>query len=286
MLLNNVVKEFKYYIKISNKSLETLKGYSKDIEAFERFLEKKYNGPVYLEDIRIMDIEDYLYFLKQKKLQSASISRNLYTLRSFWNFAYKNRFTDTNLASFVETIKVKRKEREYLTEEEAMELVQNINHPLIQLVVETLFYTGMRISECMNLKLKDVEFDNKVIRVINGKGGKDRNIPINEKIYPKLMYYIKCGRVDVEGDYFFATSKSNRLSAVYVNRVIDDTVINLGWEKHVSAHILRHSFASSLIKKGVNLVHVQKLLGHSNLKVTSIYTHTNLDELTESVNRL
>lgn len=285
MLLHEVIKEFEYYLKISNKSNETITGYSKDINAFEKFVEEKYNGPVYIEEIKVLDIEDYLHSLKLRKLQNSSISRNLYTIRSFWNFAYKNRFAKENIASFVETIKVKRKEREYLTEEEVKELVHNIDHKLISLVVETLFYSGMRISECINLKVNDVDFDDKVIRVINGKGGKDRNIPINKDIINKLKYYKDHERPN-KSDYFFCTEKSGRLSAPYINRIINDTVINLGWSKHVSAHILRHSFASCLIKKGVNLVHVQKLLGHSNLKVTSIYTHTNLDELAQSIDKL
>lgn len=286
MLLNEAIKEFKYYITISNKSKETLKGYTKDMNAFQRFLEQKYNGPVYLEEIKVMDIEDYLYSLKLKKLQSASRSRNLYTLRSFWSFAFKNKFCDSNLASVVESIKVNRKERTYLSEEEVEILLKNLEHPLINLVVKTLFFTGMRIGECINLKISDVDFKNKLIKIINGKGGKDRNIPINNKLMPVLESYLENDRDSIESSYFFATHKSGHLSGAYVNRVIDDTVKALGWDKQVSAHILRHSFASNLIKKGVNIVHVQKLLGHSNLKVTSIYTHANVDELSDSINMM
>ncbi|WP_246615339.1 site-specific tyrosine recombinase/integron integrase [Clostridium thailandense] len=286
MLLQKVIKNFIHYLTITNKSSETIKSYNSDLTTFESFLEQKFNGPAYLKEIQACDIEDYLYYLKQKNLTTSSRSRNLYTLRSLWNFAYKNKLCDWNIAMSVEPIKIQRKERTFLSLEEVTLLIASIEHPLIEVVVQTLFYTGMRISECLNLKLTDVDFDGNIIKILNGKGGKDRNIPINKNLLPILQDYIKNYRLTIDSDYFFATEKSGHLSAPYVNRVLSDTVKKLGWKKHVSAHILRHSFASNLIKNGVNLVYVQKLLGHSNLKVTSIYTHANMEDLNESINVL
>src|SRR5690606_17962462 len=141
----------------------------------------------------------------------------------------------------------------------------------IRIICITLFYTGMRIGECLNLRLGDIDLAQNTIRVVNGKGKKDRTIPINKDLAPLLAHYIAHERPAVDTDYLFATAKSGSITAAYVNRVIKDTVTALGWTKNVTAHVLRHSFASNLIKKGVNIVHVQKLLGHSNLKVTSIY---------------
>lgn len=286
MLLQDVVKNFIHYLLITNKSTETIKSYNSDLIAFEGFLDQKYNGPSYLKEITTSDIEDYLYYLKERNLTTASRSRNLYTLRSLWNFAYKNKLCDWNIAMAVEPIKIKRKERTFLSLDEVTLLITSIEHPLIEVVVQTLFYTGMRISECLNLQLADVDFDSNIIRIINGKGGKDRNIPINRSLLPILKNYLDNYHSDINSNYFFATEKSGRLSAPYVNRILGDTVKKLGWKKHVSAHILRHSFASNLIKNGVNLVYVQKLLGHSNLKVTSIYTHANMEDLDNSINVL
>lgn len=286
MLLHDAIKEFKRYLTITNKSPETICSYSSDLSSFESFMENKYNGPAYLDEIQPMDIEDYLFYLKNKNLQASTRSRNLYTLRSFWNFSYKNKLCNSNVTVAIEPIKVQRKERTYLSSDEVSELVDAIEHPLIKLVVQTLFYTGMRISECLNLKLNNVDLGNNIIHIINGKGSKDRDIPISKHLAPLLKEYLLNERPDINSNYFFATRKTGRLSAPYVNRVLDDTAKGLGWEKHVSAHILRHSFASSLIKNGVNLVYVQKLLGHSNLKVTSIYTHANMEDLNNSVNLL
>lgn len=286
MLLKDAIKKFKHYLIVTDKSSETVRSYCVDLANFEKFLEHKFNCPLYLNEIKVCDIEEYLYFLKKKHLKTATRSRNLYTLRSFWNYAYKNKLCNFNLAMAVEPIKIQRKERTYLTTEESITLINSIPHPLIKLVITTLYYTGLRISECLNLKIDNVDFEGKIIHVIGGKGNKNRDIPINEHLLPLFQEYIKNERPCVNSNYFFATKKTGRLSAPYVNSVLKDTTHSLGWKKHVTAHILRHSFASNLIKNGVNLVYVQKLLGHSNLKVTSIYTHANMEELNKSINVL
>lgn len=285
MLLNDAIIEFKRYLTVINRSIETISSYASDLSGFESFIEKKYNGPVYIDEIEAADIEDYLYSLKIKNLQSSTRSRNLYTLRSFWNFAYKNKLCKWNTAIAIEPIKTQKKERTYLSIDEVNNLINAVDHPLIKVVIQTLFYTGMRISECLKLKINDVDMEEKIIHVINGKGGKDRDIPINEHLLQILKNYLE-NRSDIISDYFFATKKTGKLCSAYVNHVIEETVKKLGWKKHVSAHILRHSFASNLIKNGVSLVYVQKLLGHSNLNVTSIYTHANIDDLKESINLL
>lgn len=183
-------------------------------------------------------------------------------------------------------LKFKKKERTYLSTEEAFHLIETIDHPLIKLVIKTLYYTGLRINECLSLNVNDVDLQNKIIHVIGGKGNKNRDIPINDNLIPLFENYLANERPDTTSQYFFATKKTGSLSANYVNQTLRETVEKLGWKKHITTHILRHSFASNLIKNGVSLVYVQKLLGHSNLKVTSIYTHANMEELNKSINVL
>lgn len=286
MLLDEAIEKFKRYLIVTDKSKETVRSYGMDLTNFLQFLEEKYNCPLYLEEVQVEDIEDYLYHLKKKNLQTASRSRNLYTLRSFWNYAFKNKLCKWNLAMAVEPVKIQKKERTYLSVDEVKTLIENIDHELIKIVVQTLYFTGLRINECLNLKIDDIDLNSKILHVIRGKGNKNRDIPINEQLLPILKGYLENGRVEAHSEYFFATKKSGKLSAPYVNTVLRDTVKSLGWKKHVTAHILRHSFASNLIKNGVNLVYVQRLLGHSNLKVTSIYTHANMEDLNESINLL
>jgi len=285
-LFTDVVEKFLLHMGAIDRSPETISGYSKDLSAFTRYLEKSYNGAVYIEEVTAGDIESFLEQLKKQGQAPASRSRKLYTLRSFFAYAYKKEFVKRNIALSVDPPKLQQKERTYLSEDEVMQLIEAIDHPLIQIVVMTLYYTGLRISECLNLTLDTVDLNKQLIHVVGGKGNKDRYVPISDKLLPILVDYVLHQRPEVHSDSFFATTKTGTLSPVYVNRVLGETVKKLGWKKKVTAHILRHSFASQLVKKEVNLVKIQKLLGHSSLKVTSIYTHSNMEELSEAVNVL
>ena len=285
MQLNNAVELFSEYVDNLDFSPNTIQRYNKDLNAFNLYLEQKYNGQVFLEDITVSDIEMFMASLK-KHYAPISRSRYLYTLRSFYKFAHKKELVEKNLALSLEPGKLPVKERHYLTEEEIEKLVEAIDHALISLVVVFLANTGLRISECLNLTLEDVDLDAKLIRVKNGKGNKDRNVPISKKLHPLIQDYRDNWRDAYGSERFFATKKTGKLTNTYINTVLRDTVKKLGWKKKVSCHILRHSFASNLIKKKVGIVEVQKLLGHSSLKTTSVYTHVDNEQLYEAVNVL
>ncbi|MCM3625562.1 tyrosine-type recombinase/integrase [Brevibacillus borstelensis] len=287
MLLTNAIQSFLHYLTSIDRSDETISGYRKDLLSFARFLEKKFNCESYIDEITTNDIEEYLTYLKEeKKYAPASRVRNLHTLRSFFAYAHNKELVVRNIALSVEKIKVQQKERTYLSEEEVAQLIKAIDHDLIRLVVTVLYMTGLRISECLNLTIDDVNLEKRVIHVVAGKGNKDRLIPISNRLLPLLEDYVRYKRPDTGSVLFFCTKKTGMLSPVYVNRGIALAVQKLGWKKKVTAHILRHSFASQLVKKDVNLVQIQKLLGHSSLNVTSIYTHTNLEQLSEAINTL
>ncbi|MDN9009170.1 site-specific tyrosine recombinase/integron integrase [Brevibacillus laterosporus] len=287
MLLMNTIEIFLEYMSSIGRSEETISGYGKDLVHFTRFLDSKYNCESYIEEITVTDLEEYLHYLKEERgYAPASRLRNLHTLRSFFAYAYKKELVVRNIALSVEKIKVQQKERTYLTEDEVERLVHAIDHPLIRLVVIVLYMTGLRISECLNLTVDDVNLEDKVIHVVAGKGNKDRLIPISLRLLPLLQEYVQEKRPTTASPLFFCTKKTGMLSPVYVNKEITEAVKRLGWKKKVTAHILRHSFASQLVKNDVNLVQIQKLLGHSSLNVTSIYTHTNLDQLSDAINTL
>ncbi len=233
----------------------------------------------------MQDLEDYLLYEKERGSASATRSRSLYILRSFYNYCCRKDLCPKNIASLLEPVKIKQKEREFITENEFEELVDSINPPVIRTVIQTMFYTGGRISEIIHLTLDDVDLENKVLHIIDGKGGKDRDVPINDKLHRILIYYLEQIR-DAHSNRFFALTRTGKVSAGYVNRCIHDAVERLGWSKKISSHALRHSFSSNLLEKGASVVSIQKLLGHSSLRVTSRYLHQNTDKLTEAVNLL
>lgn len=247
----------------------------------------KHNGLVYLEDTVLQDLEDFMIYEKERGRSSASRSSTLYILRSFYNYACKKELCEKNLAVLLEPVKVQQKERDYLTEQEFEELARAIRQPVVRTVVQAMFYTGGRITEMVRLKLEDVDMENNVLHIIAGKGNKDRDIPISLKLHKILVHYLKHIRQpEKETDRFFTTVTTGQVSNNYVNECIRNAVSKLGWEKEVSAHVLRHSFSSNLLAKGASVVSIQKLLGHSSLAVTTRYLHQDKNTLYEAVNLL
>lgn len=270
------------------RSKESLRGYMSDLKGFNKYLMKQFNGPVYVEDITTENVEEYLNKRKNEdKLAPASVNRFLNSIRICLEFAVKQKIVAFNAAEDIEPLKVNRAERTHLSLEELNELLEALEHKIIKEACRLMAYTGARVSECTDLTLDDVDFEQNVIRIINGKGGKDRIVPLNAVLKGHLLHYKNNIRPKyIESDKFFATKVSGELSPAYINRRLHQTTKKLGWEKHVTCHILRHTFASQLVSKNVNIVKISKMLGHADVRTTSIYTHSNIDELAEAVNLL
>jgi integrase/recombinase XerD len=287
MLLSVGTERLKQHLIAKQKSQETVRGYSMDLVMLERYLSTNYNCPTYLEDLTEEDIERYLEMLQiQKKYAVASINRHLNSIRAMCQFAFKKGLVSQDVSKDIESLKREQKERTYLNELELQDLLNTIPHRLIQLAVRTMAYSGLRVSECTNLTLDTVDLEHDLIYVIEGKGKKDRTIPISRSLKPYLVDYIENWRVETMSDRFFALKKTGELSQQYINRELHITTKKLDWKKKVTCHILRHSFASNLVAKDVNIVKISKLLGHSDLKTTSIYTHSSRAELSAAVDLL
>jgi integrase/recombinase XerD len=287
MLYNQAVKSFVDSMKAVDRSKATITGYEKELTYFNNFLTVKHNCLVYMDDITLEDIEDYLMDKKEKGHSSSSRSRAVYILRSFYNYCCKKDICTKNLPSLVEPIKVKQKERDFITEEEFEQLAEAIDKPVMRTVAQTMFYTGGRVSEILNLKLDDVDLENRILHIIEGKGNKDRDIPINDKLYKILKNYLENIReTEVPSDRFFVNQTTGKVSASYLNRCIHQAVHELGWKKDISSHVLRHSFGTNLLEKGASVVSIQKLLGHTSLAVTSRYLHQDMKTLSDAVNLL
>ncbi|UGB30583.1 tyrosine-type recombinase/integrase [Metabacillus sp. B2-18] len=287
MLLNKSIELLKQNLLDKGRSKETIRGYIMDITLLDRFLTEKYNCPTYLEELTEDDIESYLRMLREEKgYQPASINRHLNSIRVLCKFAYKKDLIEKNPSRNVEQLKCQRKERVFLSADELDTLLESIDHRLVQLAVRTMAYTGLRVSECTKLTIDDIDLENDLIHVIAGKGNKDRVVPISGTLKPYLLDYINGWRVNVGSNKFFATKKTGELSHQTINRVLQETTYKLEWKKKVTCHILRHSFASFLVAKNVNVTKISKLLGHADVRTTSVYMHTNTQELKEAVNLL
>ena len=287
MLLSKAKDKYLRHLEGLERSWETIRGYRMVLNYLEEYFAEKHNGPVYLDDIGFEDLDDFIYDMARvRNWQPNSVQKCNYALRSFFGYCFRKKLYPEDISKHMEPVRGERKERVYLTELEFKALEKAIDHPIINMIVVTMFYSGMRITECLSLQLNDVNFQEEVFYIKKAKGNVERKVPMHQKLIPRLQNYLDKHRPEVESDYFFATQKTGKVSAQYVNAKLREATEQLGWSKHVTAHVLRHSFASNLIKKNINLVHVQKLLDHADLRTTSVYTHAKLDELSESVNSL
>lgn len=284
----NGSKILKEHLIQTNSSAETMRSYMYQQDEFAQFMNARYNAPIMLADITLDDLEAYFYHLQhERKWSVSSVNISISAIRKLFAFAERKGWVETNWMLHINTLKKQTVERDFLSEQEMKKLIDSIEHSLIQLVVRTLAYSGLRISECLNLTLDDVDFEKNIIRVINGKGGKNRIVPLAENLADDLLLYRDTQRPKVTTDNFFALKKTGSISDKYINRELKIAAEIAGINKRISCHTLRHSFASSLVRHGTDLPTVAKLLGHSDYRtVTSIYVHKDQSELTSAINQL
>ncbi|RLG13622.1 MAG: integrase [Candidatus Nanohalarchaeota archaeon] len=158
---------------------------------------------------------------------------------------------------------------EVLTVEEARRLIEVIDNIKHKLIVRLLYGCGLRVSEVINLKKSDLNFDERLIHIKLAKGSKDRFVKIPDSIKEELENYSKFG----EKDILFMSQRGGKLSTTTIQKIIKNFSKKAGLKKNISPHTLRHSFATHLLEAGIDLKIIQKLLGHSDIKTTQIYLH-------------
>ena len=290
VLLSGGKDKYLNHLVSMERSGETIRGYRTVLNYLEEYFAIKYNRDVYLDEVTFGDLDDFICSMStEKKWQINSVKKCHYVLSSFFGYCYRKELCPKDISKQMEPVKGEQKERVYLTTEEFERLINHLDHHIVKHIALTMFYSGIRISECLNLKIGDLDFKRSVFKIRKGKGKTFRLVPMHEKLKKILKSYLKDNNLrdfKVREGRVFATARSGAISAVYVNQKLKEASLKAGLPKGISAHVLRHSFASNLVNKNRSLVHVQKLLGHADLRTTGIYTHAKLDELAESVNIL
>lgn len=287
MLINQAMEEFTEWLSIRGMSSETLRSYDVDMNQFSRWVTSKSNSPVIIDEITVTNIEAFVsYLINDKECKPSTVNRKINSLSTFFQCMKKKDYIVQNPLEDFERMKIPDSERVYLDKEELEAVIDAIDHPVLHYFIKTMAYTGLRVNECIHLTLADVNLAEKYIHVINGKGGKNRTVPINDYLQKELFEYLDNHRPETDSLYFFALKKTGTVSSQYVNRMLKEATKKSGVEKHVTSHILRHSFASHLVKNDVHVAVIQRLLGHSSVKTTSVYLHVNQDDLQDAVNQI
>jgi integrase/recombinase XerD len=244
----------------SQKTIDTYLFYNR------KFLEFIKKSPM---EVTKDDIKSFL----SRKIEEERTARTLALIRAALKFFY-DEILNKNIVDFA-TPKIEKKLPTVLTREEVKKLItatKNVKHRLILML---LYSSGLRLSELTNLKVGDLELNERIGWVRGGKGARDRLFIISRKLVEELKKYIENKKTD---DYVFS-GRMGKLSDRAVQKIVKMTAKRAGIEKKVSAHVLRHSFATHLLESGEDIRRIQELLGHANLSTTQIYTHLTREEL-------
>lgn len=275
--MDRYIEKFMRYLEIEkNYSPHTILNYRLDLEDFKKFL-----GGSPVEGVNYLGLRKYLAVLKEKKLSSRSIGRRLSALRTFFKFLTREGYLKLNPIASVSSPKQEKHLPAFMTEEEVLGLINAVSaHDERSLrdraILETFYSTGMRISELVSLSVQDIDFIGNIVKVM-GKGRKERILPIGDTALSVVRDYLK--KRNKQADALFLNKNGSRITDRGVRGIVHKYLRLASIRQGVSAHTLRHSFATHLLNRGADLRSVQELLGHVNLATTQIYTHLTTDKL-------
>ncbi|ASI79143.1 tyrosine recombinase XerC [Bacillus cereus group sp. Bc002] len=288
MNVKKLLQLFVGYLQIErNYSKYTIASYQNDLEHFVQFMERE--GISSFLDITYADVRLYLTTLHDEKLARKSVARKVSSLRSLYRFLMREGYRKDNPFALASLPKKELSIPKFLYAEELEELfeVSDAGTPLgqrNQALLELMYATGIRVSECVNLQLTDIDFAVGTILVM-GKGKKQRYIPFGSYAQDALITYIENGRkqlakkTEEQSHMVFLNAKGTPLTSRGVRYVLNELIKKASLTMRISPHMLRHTFATHMLDEGADLRTVQELLGHENLSTTQIYTHVSKERL-------
>lgn len=278
------IKEYflKSILDQKNYSKKTFENYNRDLNKFFKFL----------NDYKIKDIKKItketvrLYFLKQKNnnISNRTLGRYYSSLNSFFIYSIEHEYIDVNPLKFIDYPKYTKKIPEYIYDSQLEKLLnektsENVEIELRnKLIIHLLLDTGVRVSELVNIKVRDIDVEERIIKVF-GKGSKERFVFFTSKTKELLINYFIKRKEKAITDNLLINYKGEKLTERSVQKIIELVGEKIGLDIH--PHLLRHTFATDLLNKGADIRMIQELLGHENLDTTQIYTHVSNSRVKE-----
>jgi len=268
-------------------SEHTLSSYESDLRDLESFLSLRKTD---FDSIDHIFIRDFLGYLYERDLKKTSVARKLACLRTFFKFLVRDGRLKTNPADLVSSPRLSKTLPSYLPEDEAAAVVEmpqggSLRDLRDRAILEVLYASGLRVRELVGLNDENIDMAQQLVRVF-GKGRKQRVVPFGDFAARALTAYlaerVRLGLAQAEDNGqtpVFVSIRGHRLSARDVQRLVEKTRLRLPSGRRLTAHTLRHTFATHLLERGADLRAIQELLGHSSLATTQKYTHVSLEHL-------
>lgn len=281
------IQSFLEYLKYEKRySAHTLASYQTDLTGFYEYLNQQF-GEISLKEMDHNIIRSWMACLKETKLTSKSINRKISCLKSFFKYYLRTGRIEATPMAKVISPKISKRLPVFVKEDDTKKMVETLNqstedwNTLNARMLITIFYaTGMRLSELINLKEKQVDFSRSHIKVL-GKGNKERIIPVGKKILEMISEYQELKKKDIvtSENFLLVTEKGKKLYPKYAYLLVNKMLGEASSLDKKSPHVLRHTFATHLMNNGADLNAVKELLGHSSLASTQVYTHNTIEKL-------
>jgi len=226
-------------------------------------------------------VRKYLVFLYEKKYKNTTICRHISSLRSFYKYLLGNKLINENPMELISLPKKEQRLPNFLYYNDLEKLLETPDQATSiglrdKLIFEILYSTGVRVSELVNIKVKDIDFENKSIRIF-GKGKKERIVLFGDQALKIINIYLD--QRGFSSEYLILNNRGNKITTRGVDLIIHKNSLKSGLKNKITPHTMRHTFATHMLNDGANLLTVQELLGHENLKTTQVYTHVSNERL-------
>ncbi len=287
--------EFQDYLRVERGlTSNSVNAYIADLNKLVDYLNSNDYKDVKPEDVKLSHLKGMMQWISEKGISPRTQARIISGIKSFYKFLLIEEKLDKDPTALLVTPKLGRKLPEVISIEEIDAIINHVDtkRPEGQrnkAILEILYSCGLRVSEAINLKISNLAFESGFIK-IEGKGKKERLIPISTKAIKEINLYLSEYRrllaVDPEHeDILFLNRRGSKLSRVMIFTIVKNTIKDMGFKKNISPHTFRHSFATHLIDGGANLRAVQEMLGHESIITTEIYTHLDKEYLKDTVNQ-
>jgi len=286
----DIIRLFIQYLSVEKGlSPNTLQSYHLDLKKFTFFLKKE---KLSWSSVKEEDLIKFVHHTSRSGLSARSLARIISSLRSFYRFLILDGFLEINPAANLSSPKIWLNLPKLLSIDEVKQLINQPDLDKIKgkrdrAMLELLYATGLRVSELIQLRLKDINLEEGFL-ICRGKGGKERIVPLGRKAEQSIQNYLDTSRpllLKVATDLLFISSWGRALTRQGFWKMLKGYAQNAGLEKKISPHVLRHSFATHMLDRGADLRSVQLMLGHSQITTTQIYTHVGRKRLREVYNK-
>ena len=278
------IEKYLEYLRVVKKySEKTIISYYDDLILYNEFLGNKF---INILDINYDTVKEYMKYLYSLNIGKSSISRKLSSIRGLYNYLLREDLVKDNYFNKISNPKKDNYLPKFLKDDELNKLFSVCKYDTAinqrnSVIIELLYATGIRVSELVNIKLSDIDLNERVIKIL-GKGSKERLVIFNNHTKKAIDIYLNDGYHvfnKVNSGYLILNKDGNKLSERYVRNIINKLVINAGLDIKISPHTFRHTFATDMLEDGSDLMTVKELLGHESLNTTSIYTHVTNEQI-------